>query len=160
MRWSCSGLIFLPGSKECRKKYSLNQEILLIFCSIGSKKIWNPTSPLLISAWAQTNLTPTENYLLSRLNREWRSMAGSDAISSCSLSNSMHTFHIYCSFADKPSIQTWLWLPVVLLAVRAGGKSKTLRRLLLKITSKIAIFLHRKLSSCHLKEKWMQNSVT
>ena len=70
-------------------------------------------------------------------------MAGSDAISSCSLSNSMHTFHIYCSFADKPSMQTRLWLPVALLAELAGEKSKTLCRSLLKISSKIAIFLHR-----------------
>ena len=144
MQWSCSGLIFWPGSKEFWKKYSLHQEILLIFCSIPSKKIGNPTLPSLILPSAQTILTPTENYLLSRSHRGWRSLAGSDAISSYSLSNSMHTFHIYCSFADKPSIQTWLWLPVVLLAVRAGGKSKTLRRLLLKIASKIAVFLHRK----------------
>ena len=142
MRWSCSGLIFLPGSKECRKKCSLNQEILLIFCSIPTKKIGNQTSPLL--TLAQTILTPTENYLLSRLHREWRSLAGSDAISSYSLSNSMHTFHIYYSFADKPSIQTRLWLPVALLAVQAREKSKTLHQSLLKTASKIAIFLHRK----------------
>ena len=144
MQWSCSGLIFLPGSKEFRKKYPLNQEILLIFCSIPSKKIRNPTSPLLISASAQTILTPTENYLLSRLHREWRSLAGSDAVSSYSLSNSMHTFHIYCSFANKPSIQTRQWLPVALLAVPAGEKSKTLRHLLTKTESEITIFLHRK----------------
>ena len=56
----------------------------------------------------------------------------------------MHTFGIYRSFADKPSIQTRLWLPVALFAVPAGKKSKTLRRSLLKIASKIAIFLHKK----------------
>ena len=144
MQWSCSGLIFLPGSKEFRKKDSFGQEILLIFCSIPSKKIGNPTSPLLISASAQTISTPTENYLLSRLHTEWRSLAGSDAISSYSLSNSMHTFHIYCSFANRPSIQTRLWLPVALLAVPAGEKSKTLCQSLLKIFSKITIFLHKK----------------
>ena len=38
----------------------------------------------------------------------------------------MHTFHVYCSFADKPSIQTRLWLLVALLAVPVGEKSKTL----------------------------------
>ena len=120
VRWSCSGLIFLPGSKEFRKKHPLNQEILLIFCSIPSKKIGNPKLPLLISASAQTISTPTENYLLSRLHREWRSFASSDTISSYSLWNSVHTFHIYCSFADKPSTQTRLWLPVTLLAELAG----------------------------------------
>ena len=120
--WNHSGLIFLPGSKEFRKKYPPNKEILLIFCSISSKTIGNPTSPLLILASAQTILTPTEIQLLSRLHREWRSLASSDAISSYSLSNSMHIFQIYCSFADKLSIQTWLWLPVTLLAVQAGEK--------------------------------------
>ena len=118
--------------------------MLLIFCSVPSKKIGNPTSPLLISASAQTISTPTENYLPSRLHREWRALAGSDAISSYSLSNSMNTFHIYCRFADKPSIQTRLWLAVALLAVPAGGKSKTSRRSLLKLAYKIAIFWHRK----------------
>lgn len=117
---------------------------VLIFCSIPSKKIGNPRSPLLILASARTISTPAENYLLSRLHRERRNLAGSDTISSYSLSNSMHIFHIYCSFADKPSIQTRLWLPVVLLAVPAREKSKTLRRSLLKIAAKIAIFLHRK----------------
>ena len=35
-------------------------------------------------------------------------------------------------------------MPVALRAIPAGEKSKTLRQLLLKITFKIAIFLHRK----------------
>ena len=144
MQWSCSGLIFLPGSKEFTKKYPLNQEILLIFCSFPCKKIWNPTSPLLISASAQTILTPTENYSLSCLHKEWRSLASSDTISSYSLSNSMYTFHMYCNFANKPSVQTQLWLPVTLLVIPAGEKSKTLYWLLLKIASKIAIFVCRK----------------
>ena len=132
MRWSCLDLIFLAKSKEVRKIYPYSQEILLIFCSIPSKKIGNPTSSLLISASAQTILTPAENYLLLHLHREWRSLAGSDAFSSCSLSNSVHTFHIFCSFADKPSIQTQLLLPVALLAVLAEEKSKTWRQSLLK----------------------------
>ena len=34
----------------------------------------------------------------------------------------MHTFDIYCSFADKPSIQTWLWL-LMLLRVSCCRKS-------------------------------------
>ena len=140
LRWSCIDLIFLPGSKDFFFKYLHNQEMLLIFCSIPSKKIGNPTSPLLISASAQTISTPTENYLLSRS----KSLASSDAISCYSLSNSMHTFHIYCTFADKPSIQTRLWLLVALLAVPDGEKLKTLLWSLLKTASKIAIFLHRK----------------
>ena len=144
VRWSHSGLIFLPGSKEFRKKYPPNKEILLIFCSIPSKKIGNPTSPLLILASAQTILTPTEIQLLSRLHREWRNLASSDAISSYFLSNSMHTFRIYCSFANTPSIQTWLWLLVALLAEPNRKKSETSCRSLLKIASKISIFLHRK----------------
>ena len=160
MRWSCSGLIFLPGSKEFRKKYSLNQEILLIFCSIPSKKIRNPTSPLLILASVQTILTPTENCSLLCLHREWRSLAGSDAVSSYSLTNSKHTFHIYCSFADKPSIQTLLWLPVVLLAVPAKEKSKILRWSLLKIALKSSFFYTGNGHLCHWKEKWMLYSMT
>ena len=160
MRHCCSGLIFLPGSKEFRKKYALNQEILLIFCSIPSKKIGNPTSPLLISASAQTISTPTENYLLSRLHREWRSLADSDAISSYSLSNAMHTFRIYCSFADKPSIQTWLWLPVVLLAIPARKNQKLRIGCFCKSLLKLPFFYTGNGNSCHLKEKLMQNSVT
>ena len=39
MQWNCSGLIFLAGSKEFRKNYPHNQEILLIFCSTPSKKL-------------------------------------------------------------------------------------------------------------------------
>ena len=108
--------------------------------------------PRLISASAQTISTPTENHLLLRLHREIRSLASSDAISSYFLSTSMYTFHIYCSFSNKPSIQTWLWLPVALLAIPDGEKFKTLHRWLLKIVSEIAIFLHRKgkfMSLCH-----------
>ena len=156
MQWSCSGLFFLPGSK----KYSLNQEILLIFCNIPSKKIGNPTSPLLISASAQTISTPTENYLLSRLHREWRSLATSDVISSYSLSNSMHTFHIYCSFSDKPSIQTLLWLPVAILAVPAGENQKLCIGRCWKSLLKSPFFYTGNRSLCHLKEKWVQNSMT
>ena len=48
-----------------------NQEIFITFCSILSKKIRNPTSPLLILESAQTILTPTENHLLC-LQREFR----------------------------------------------------------------------------------------
>ena len=79
-------------------------------------------SPFLILALAQMILTLTENYLLSRLHRELSSLAGSDAVTNYSLSNSVHTFHIYCSFANKPSIQTQLWLLVTLLDVPAGEK--------------------------------------
>ena len=115
MRWSCLNLIFLAKSKEVRKIYPYSQEILLIFCSIPSKKIGNPKLPFFILASVQTILTPTENYLLSLLRRELRRLAGSGLICSYFLSNLMHAFHIYCSFANKPAIQTWLGLLVALL---------------------------------------------
>ena len=51
---------FYQDQKNLEKIYPLNQEILLIFCSIPSKKIGNPTSPLLTSASAQTISTPTK----------------------------------------------------------------------------------------------------
>ena len=130
--------------KRIKQIHAHNQEILLIFCSIPSKKIGNPTSPVVFLASAQTISTPTEIFLLLRIHRELRTLARSDAICSYSLSNSIHIFHSYCSFYDKPSIQTWLWLPVVLLAIPAGENSKPLCWLVLKIASKIAIFLHRK----------------
>ena len=79
--------------------------MLLIFCNIPSKKLGNPLLPLRISASAHMILTPTEDYLLSCLHRELRSLAGSDAVSSYSLLNSTHTILIYCSFANTPSIQ-------------------------------------------------------
>ena len=56
---------------------------------------------------------------------------------------------MYCNFANKPSVQTQLWLPVTLLVIPAGEKSKTLHWLLLKIVSKI--FLHRKQKFMSLK---------
>ena len=60
--WSCSGFIFYQDQKNLeKKKCPLSQEILLIFCSIPSKKIGNPTLPSLILPSAQTILTPTEN---------------------------------------------------------------------------------------------------
>ena len=60
--WSCSGFIFYQDQKNLeKKKCPLSQEILLIFCSIPSKKIRNSMSPLLISASAQMISTPTEN---------------------------------------------------------------------------------------------------
>ena len=68
---------------------------------------------------------------------------------SYSLSNVMHTFNIYCSVADKPSIQTRLWLLVTLFAVPAGEKIKNFA----------SVYTGNR-SSCHSKEKWMQNSVT
>ena len=63
----------------------------------------------------------------------------------------MHTFRIYCSFADKLSIQTQLWLLVVLLAIPAWKKSKTLRWSLLKMAYKITSFPHRKRKFMSLK---------
>ena len=48
----------------------------------------------------------------------------------------MHTFHIYCSFADKPLILTRL----ALLAVPAREKYNSLRGSLLRIASKITFF--------------------
>ena len=103
MLWSCSDLIFLAGSKEFSKYYPQNKEMLLIFCSIPSKKDWKPSVTITYFS-ISTISTPTENYLLSRLHRKLGSLAGSDAISSCSVSNSMHTFHTYCSFANTNSI--------------------------------------------------------
>ena len=117
MQWSCSDLIFLAGSN--RKNYPHNQEISLSFFSIPSKKIRTLRCHYLLRHW-NTISSPTEHYVLSGLHRELRSLAGSDSTSSYSLSNSMHTFHIYSSFADKPSVQTWLWCPVTLLAILAG----------------------------------------
>ena len=85
-------------------------------------------SPSLTSASAQTFLTSTENYLLSRLHRELSR-------------NSMHTFHILGQFC------WWIFIGIIAGCVTCHSgreKSESLHGSLPKITSNITIFLHRK----------------
>ena len=156
MWWSCSELIFSVGSKECRKNYPHNQEILLIVCSIQSKKIGNLTSPLLILALVQMIPIPTENYLLLSLLREFRRLANSDTVCSYLLSNSTHTFHIECILLINLQYKLDCGCQLHYLPYRPRKNQKLCISCDQKSLLKLPFFYTGNPSLYHSKEKWMQ----
>ena len=104
----CSGVVQVKSFYQDQKNLGKNIHSIKRNCSFSvasqAKKIGNPVSPLLISASAQ--FQHQQKIIYCHGYTEWRSLASSDTISRYSLSKSMHTFHIYCSFVFKLSTQT------------------------------------------------------